>query len=314
MRKFPKIKYPNDPETDGVLAGNVVVTEKLDGANCRFTWNDDGELVVGTRNNEFHHEDENLPHAFRHVVEYLQQTVDPVVEDMSDYTFYGEAMHKHTLDYPGFEWHIPHKGPPHVPLDAPEPNFVAFDAHHEDDGWLSWSEFTDLAIRMGLERANVLERGDPTVEELDLEVPEESMFGGPAEGIVVRRTDGSVRAKKVTDDFQEKHKGGAASGGSLDNAPRPATEAQDFVYTYITDARIENQAHKLVDRGEYDGLQMKMMEQLPKNVLIDALAENGWELVNGDFECVWDDDFKGEVRSRTSKKCARVLKSLCQEF
>jgi len=48
MRKFPKLKYPNDPETDGVLAGMVAVTEKLDGANFRFTW-DDG-LVVGTRN------------------------------------------------------------------------------------------------------------------------------------------------------------------------------------------------------------------------------------------------------------------------
>ena len=50
MDKFPKIKYPNDEATDGLIVGNVVVTEKFDGANFRFTWDDDGQLRIGTRN------------------------------------------------------------------------------------------------------------------------------------------------------------------------------------------------------------------------------------------------------------------------
>jgi hypothetical protein len=32
------------------------------------------------------------------------------------------------------------------------------------------------------------------------------------------------------------------------------------------------------------------------------------------MELVWDDDFKHEVRSKASKKCARVLKTELQSF
>lgn len=36
MKKFPKIRYPNDSATDGVLDGYIYVLEKLGGANFRF--------------------------------------------------------------------------------------------------------------------------------------------------------------------------------------------------------------------------------------------------------------------------------------
>jgi len=135
------------------------------------------------------------------------------------------------------------------------------------------------------------------------------MFGGPPEGIVVRRTDGTVRAKKVSDDFKEQN------AVAFEQPSQHAGDAANFVAAYVTEARIEKAAHKLVDEGEYDSLEMAMMEDLPRNVLVDAVHENAWDLLtSGGFEGEWDDDFKGEVRSKASKKCARVLKTLCQEF
>jgi hypothetical protein len=133
------------------------------------------------------------------------------------------------------------------------------------------------------------------------------MFGGSPEGIVARRVDGSVRAKKVTDDFKEHH------SVSFDDPSKAQSDAAEFVATYVTEPRITKAAHKLVDEGEYDRLEMPMMEDLPRTVLVDVMAENGWNLLtSGGFEAVWDDDFKSEVRSKVSKKCARVLKTEVQ--
>lgn len=304
MRKFPKLKYPNDPETDGLKAGDVVVTEKLDGANFRFTWNDSHELVVGTRNHDFHEDDENLPKAFEHAVEYIQDTVE-YQPHFGNYTIFGEAMHLHSLEYEDVEYEIPSKGSAYF---ESEPNFIMFDAWDNiSKEWLSWGSVITLADEMGLTTTQVLERGEP--EELNFNVPDESMFGGPPEGIVIRRYNGSVRAKIVTDDFCEKNE------TAFNNASRAQTDAGEFVVTYITDARIKKMAHKLVDRGKYDHLQMEMMEDLPRKVLKDVMAENGWELLtNGSIEVEWGDDFKSKVRSKTSKKCARVLKNEVQSL
>jgi len=299
MEKFPKVKYPNDPETDGLKAGEVVVTEKLDGANFRFTWDDDGELWIGTRNHKYRHDDENVPKAFRHAVEYIRETVN-YEPRFSNYTMYGEAMHLHSLRYEDVDYVQPSKGSAYF---GSEPNVVVFDALDNITGdWLPWHSVTALANDMGLTTTRVLERGDP--EHVSFDVPEESMFGGPPEGIIVRRVDGSVRAKKVTDSFSEKNV------VAFNDKNKAQTDSGEFVASYVTDARIEKQAHKLVDSGEYERLEMAMMEDLPREVLKDVMGENGWDLLtSGGFEGMWDDDFKSEVRSKASKKCARVLKN-----
>jgi hypothetical protein len=312
MRKFPKLHYPNDPETDGVLGGEAVVTEKLDGANFRFTWDEDGNLVVGTRNHTYDHDDENLPKAFGHAVEYIKRQQGWFDAFMAhEWTFFGEAMHLHSLDYEDINWQQPHKGSPHVPLDADQPNVVLFDAWHEHEGWADWDRFTDLIADSPLQHAPVLRRGDgDTLQDHGIEIPEQSMFGGPPEGVVVRRVDGTVRAKKVSEDLREKNT------SSFNNPTKAQSDAAEFVAAFVTPQRIENVAHKLVDEGEYDRLRMEMMEDLPREVLVDVLAEEAWSslLADGGFEAEWDDDFKAEVRSKASKSCARTLKNLCQEF
>lgn len=315
MRKFPKLKYPNDPETDGVLAGDVVVTEKLDGGNFRFTW-DDG-LVVGTRNHEYDADDENLPKAFEHAVEYVQDRLAEADNSWlagfqsGEWVLFGEAMHYHSLRYQDVEYHTPHKGSPH--FGEGYPSVVLFDVWDAHEGeWLPWREVENVIERSPFTLTEVLASGDgQSLKDIGaLSIPEESMFGGNPEGVVVRRYDGIVRAKKVSEDFKEQN------AQAFNDPSKAQGDAAQFVAGFITDARIEKEANKLIDEGRYDNLEMAMMEDLPRRVLVDAVHENAWSelLTSGGFEAEWDDDFKAEVRSKASKKCARVLKTLCQEF
>lgn len=308
MKKFPSVRYPGDSETDGIMDGEVVVTEKLDGANFRFTVNEDGDLVVGTRNHEYELPDENLPKAFYHAVEYVQDKLDEDARRIiagggggPRITLYGEAMHLHSLEY-DVEYENPSSGSPYF---ADEPNVILFDARNERGEWAHWDNVTGMAHTLGFETVDVIERGDP--EDLDLEIPDEGAYG-PIEGIVTRRVDGSVRAKKVTEDFKEKN------AQAFDDPSKAQSQAGSFVAAYITKPRIEKTAHKLVDEGGYDELKMEMMEDLPRAVIEDAFAEHGWDLITNDMEYEWNDDFKSEVRSKASSKCARVLKQELQSF
>jgi len=308
MKKFPSVKYPGDSATDGLTNKEVVVTEKMDGANFRWTWQD-GQLLIGTRNVVYEDpQGENVANAFQHAIDYVQETVSDLPASHERYTFFGEAMHLHSLDYEDIDWETPNKGSPHVPLDSEKPNVVVFDAYDNEVGnWVSWEQVEALAADYGFELAPVLGKGD--LETVDFDVPEESVFGGEPEGIIVRRVDGQVRAKKVTDSFKEKN------AVAFNDTSKAQTDAGQFVSGYVTDARIEKCAHKLVDEGEYESLCMDMMEDLPRFVLSDAVEENGWELLTSESpEFVWNDDFKGEVRSKASKKCARTLKGMMQQL
>lgn len=309
MKKFPKVKYPNDSETDGLLNDDVVVTEKIDGANFRFSW--DGGLKIGTRNHEYYTDDENIPKAFGHAVTYIENKLaEADVEwetafKSGKWVLFGEAMHLHSLNYTDINYHNPNKGSPHVPLESNFPNVVLFDAQFDGE-WANWDEFENIVNGGPFSRTRVIESGNP--DDCSFDVPDESMFGGAVEGVVVRRLDGSVRAKKVTDDFKEQN------AVSFEDPSKATSDAAQFVASFITDARVEKNAHKLVDEGKYDELQMSMMEDLPRKVLVDAVSENAWGLLTDEMEIMWDDDFTAEVRSKTSKKCARVLKTELQSL
>jgi len=307
MKRFPKLRYPNHPDAEGILDGEVVVTEKADGANCRISWSG-GNLRIGTRNHEYDADDENLPKAFRHAVEYVRDEGNTLY-NRENYTLFGEALHLHSLDYTDIDWYNPHKGSPHVPLDSDTPNVVFFDAwDNVHEKWLDWDQVTALVDVLGFETARVLERGDP--DDLSFEMPDESQFGGPPEGIVVRRVDGSARAKKVTDEFKEKN------AVTFNDAAKAQSEAGEFCARFVTEARMAKIAHKLIDEGEYDALEMRMMEDLPRKVLQDIMQEEGWNLLRNEygFSCEFDEDFKSSVRSKASQMCARQLRRELQDI
>lgn len=316
MKKFPKVKYPSDPSTHGLFNDDVAVTEKVDGANFRFQLYGDDQVVIGTRNTVQGEAAAGggykpLPlsetnRSFRHTIRFLYDNVPfgDVPAKAYDCTFFGEAMHRHSLTYSEFEYTKPPSGSPY-PKQGP--NVLMFDVFDEAAGkWLPWDEVKEMANGLNLPFVPIL--GEGTKEEVTLEVPEESGFGGNPEGIVVRRWDGAVRAKKVTDDFKE------TNAIEFNDPTKAQSDSAEFVAMYITPQRVESVARGLVDDGHYDGLAMEMMQDLPREVLVDAVQENAWDLFTNEFECKFDDDFKSEIRSKVTKKCARELKSIINEF
>ena len=311
MRKYPSIRYPNEEESDGVFAtGDVVIQEKADGGNFRFTHErnldeeyhtDSRDIVFGSRNVEYKNlRDESK--QFERPMEYVREIVDEQrLLDVQDefggaLTFFGEAMVPHTLEY---DWEN-------------APGFVGFDIWHEDDGyWLSHTEMERAFEELGLSTVPVIDIVSAEAwDEYDVEVPESAYGSVEAEGLTFKNYETQTFSKFVRDDFKEKNK---KTFGSSKN--QQASGAEKLSYQRITNARIEKQIHKMIDEGPWDSLKMEMMqptdnhEGLPQAVIRDMAEEEGVDIfLNERFEV----DI-GEFRSITASRCAAVLKQMVQK-
>lgn len=305
MRKYPKVKYPNDEDAKGVFAsGDIVIQEKLDGANFRFTLEDNldeqfhtdsRDIVFGSRNVIFKNQrDENK--QFERPMEYIRDVVESeYIRDVQDWhngslTFFGESMTPHTLEY---DWEN-------------APAFIGFDVYHEDDErWLNHTELERAFEHLGLETTPVLDIVSAEAwADYSIDVPESAYGDVEAEGLTFKNYDTQTFAKFVRDDFKEKNK--KTFGGPADNE---ASGAEKLSYNYITNARIEKTAHKLVDEGDYDSLKMPMMEDLPEAVIRDMAEEEAGNIFMSER---WEVDI-AEFRSITSGRCAEVLKQMIQK-
>lgn len=305
MKKYPKLRYPGEKETEGLFAeGTVYAQEKLDGANFRFMLEEhldeeyhteDRDFVFGSRNVVFKNpKDENK--QFSHAIEYVRENIKPrwiqLLEDGVDQpvVLFGEAMHPHTLEY---DWD-----------DAP--SVVLFDIWKcEDEEWLHPNQVRAACQVMEFPHAPFVDVLD--CEELDgyeFEAPQSAYGDVKAEGLALKNPDTGVRGKWVREDFKE----------SAKETFGKAKKHQDYgaeklSYQYITNQRIRKNAHKLIDEGEWDGLQMEMMEDLPEKVIRDMAEE---EAGNVFMEENWEID-TAEFRSITSSRCAKVLKKMINE-
>lgn len=313
IRKFPSIKYPGD--VDEVFAeGELIITEKLDGANFRWTYIPKYErFLFGSRNVQFKHGDEPLPKEqcnknFRHAIEFVNNRTDfDIVEQWEDLQFFGEAMHKHSIEYDAWDDQEPD-------IESDTPNVVGFDIWDDENGeWLSYDEVEDKFSKMGIPTVPILHRIDAEeAEEEHFKIPksefrepdptadEEFDQIGLAEGIVIKNDNTRKRAKKLHEYFKEKN------AVVFNDPSKSSTMSGTFVARYVTNTRIEKTIHKLVDEAEYDEPEMPMMRELPKEVIKDIMAEEGWEIMNNDLELTVD--VKDKIREKASRKCARVLK------
>lgn len=306
MKKYPKLRYPDDKKSDGLRAdGDIIVQEKLDGANFRFTLEenldeqyhtDERDLVFGSRNIQFKNaKDENK--QFAEPIRYVRETVnDDAVRSVQDtldaeVTLFGEAMMPHTLTY-NFE-------------DIPA--FVGFDIwDHEHHQFVPPSDAEHLFTNiMGLQYAPILDRvsvddwGDYAVN-----VPQSAYGDVKAEGVVLKNPTTGVWSKMVRQDFKEKS--GKTFGKSKS---QQEVGAEKLSYQYIANARIKKQVHKLIDGGDWDSMKMEMMEDLPEAVIRDMAEEEAGNVLMNEN---WEIDV-AEFRSITSSRCARVLRKMINE-
>lgn len=184
-------KVLSPAEVDELLERQVVVEEKLDGANLGLSVGPDGRLRAQNRGGYLH-----VPHAgqFVRLSEWLASNEDCVLENLTpDLIVFGEwVAARHSLDYTSLpDW------------------WLVFDVYdRRAQRFWSVERRNTWARASGLQCVPRLFEGSATVESLkDILVRERSMYrDGPMEGLVVRadEADWSVaRAKMVRADFTQ---------------------------------------------------------------------------------------------------------------
>jgi len=314
MKKFDKIKRAGHDQNRKMFQNDddrLVVKEKMDGANFRWTYNDDGKPVFGSKNVEYKIDgepdySENVDGRFTDAIEFVRVNAD--VEnfkgehgDPSRYTFFAENMVSHTLQY---NW-------------GGTPQVLGFDVYdHEKERYLTPLQARTLFSDLGI--PNVPRGDDMTVEEFKEKknsdkdiVPRSEYRDGKAEGVVLvnvehaepDRSGFNYRAKVVTDEFAEKHK--KATGAR--QSKEAVNDHEKVVSKYCTDGRIRKAIHKMEDEGRELG--MEMMENsggsdgLPVRVSKDIIEEEYDDFATSN----WKVDFK-KFRSLVADRCVHVLR------
>jgi len=232
MKKYSKVVRHGKKGTHLTIEGNpeVVIMEKLDGANASFK-KEDGVIKCFSRNNEVN-EENNL----RGFYEWVQENINP--QDLKDDAIYfGEWMVKHSIDYPQEVYQ----------------NFYLFDVYDEEfEQYIEFKFVKKEAKRLGLNLVPVFYEGEfQSLDHVNSFVGQ-SNLGDIGEGVVLKNYNyrdkhgGQVFTKIVSDGFAEKAK------TKKQKLPQNSNELDDFVDTYLTNARVEKMLNKLVDEGVID--------------------------------------------------------------
>ena len=188
-------KVLSPQEATELLRVDVVVEEKLDGANLGFSLSPEGELRAQNRGQYFH-----PPHAgqFARLPDWLALHADKMRAELAQHTesnlmLFGEwCAARHSLDYD----HLPDW-------------FLLFDVYDRTQGrFWSASRRNVLAATLGLATVPQLLQGKCTLQRLkDLLSNQHSQFRqGTLEGVVIRRESADwyeARAKLVRPDFTQ---------------------------------------------------------------------------------------------------------------
>jgi len=178
-------------EAKALLASDVVVEEKLDGANLGFSLSADGDLLAQNRGQYLAE-----PHAgqFARLPAWISLHRDALLDVLQpSLMVFGEwCAARHSLDYGALpDW------------------FLVFDVYDRDAGrFWSTPRRNALAEATGLATVREVFRGQTTLPQLkQLVATASSRFrDGPMEGIVLRSESGSwceARAKLVRPDFTQ---------------------------------------------------------------------------------------------------------------
>lgn len=188
-------KVLSSQEVAELLSSDVVVEEKLDGANLGFSLSPDGELLAQNRGQYLH-----PPHLgqFSRLPDWLALHGDKLHAELAQHTksnlmLFGEwCAARHSLDYD----HLPDW-------------FLLFDVYDRTQGrFWSMARRNALAATLGLAAVPQLLQGKCTLQQLkDLLSKQHSQFRqGTLEGVVIRRESADwceARAKLVRPDFTQ---------------------------------------------------------------------------------------------------------------
>ncbi|HBA86881.1 MAG TPA: DNA ligase [Geobacter sp.] len=178
-------------EVNGLLAGEVVVEEKLDGANLGISVSDEGKLRTQNRGQYLV---EPYDGQFKELSSWLKNREESLFESLGDkLILFGEwCAARHSLAY-----------------DRLADFFIVFDVYdRQSKRFWSSARRNELAKRLDLKVVPEVFKGKATVASLKklLQSHTSAFRIGPMEGVVVRRESGDwldERAKLVRPDFTQ---------------------------------------------------------------------------------------------------------------
>lgn len=306
FEKYHKLKRLGDDENKDIFANPndvIHIQEKIDGGNFRF-YVSNGKVIFGSRTRELEETEDNAKN-FRKCIEFIREKL--AGKDLTEYEgliFYGECCVKHTISY---NWD---KIPPFLGFDI---KGIISESWEEETkrGYLphdvTKEYFEELKLPM-VPLIDIVSSREISLPITDDLVPKsvyslDSAEDQKAEGIVFKNYDKQIFAKYVRDAFKEKN--AKAFGGSPKYNKVNDTDNAEFVFKYVTNARIEKLVLKQLDDGEK--LSMKLMGTLIKSTYLDIIEEEWKEILTSN----WKLDFKN-LRKLCAPRVRAVLEQMIE--
>ena len=296
--KYHKIKRLGDLENKHIFLNpddEIVIQEKIDGGNFRFMISN-GKVIIGSRTQQLtddEGEDSNMNKMFKRCADFVREKITATeipLDQFNGLIFFGENCVKHTMSYD---------------FDNMPP-FLGFDIYSiSRESYLDWTETHNLYETLNLPMVPLINRtyAKNICEVTDDNVPDskyalESAVDKKAEGIVFKNYKEGIFAKYVRDAFKEKNS--EAFGGNPKYNKVDDTNDNEFLFKYITNARIEKLIFKAIDEG--NELDMKIMPIIIKGVYLDTIEEEWREIMTSN----WKLDFKN-IRRLCAARVRSVL-------
>jgi len=286
FEKYGKIRQLGHEDNSTLLANpndNIVIEEKIDGANFRFMFLK-GNILFGSRTQSLGDIDAKIGGNWKRCVEFIKERLNGV--DLSEFEgmiLFGECCVKHSMEY---DWD---KIPP----------FLGFDVLNlQNLKYLGYPACKSIFDQLELPFVPIIKicKAGEINELTDEDIPKSVYGESQAEGIVIKNYKEQIFGKFVTVKFKEVNK--SAFGESK---KRASNDDDRLAAMYCTNARIDKQIFKLVNEGQQ--LHMKLMEFLPKNVINDIYEEHWKDICWSQ----WSVNFKN-FRKKVAKRCMAVLK------
>jgi ATP-dependent RNA circularization protein (DNA/RNA ligase family) len=288
--KYPKIKIIGDEDNKELFSNpedEIVIEEKIDGANFRF-YIKDNNIIFGSRNLILD-KDAERSKSWGKCIEYIKDIFShDNIKFYNDLIFFGECCIRHSTPY-DFD-----KMPP----------FLGFDIFN-----LNTNEFLDLEdckrtySDLGIEFVPIIEitKVGKIKEFRDEDIPKSKYYDGQAEGIVLKNYQEQIFAKYVTDKHKERNiqtYGGSKKWAQTDTAKISAM--------FCTNPRIEKKIFELIHEGKK--LEKPLMKWLPQRVWEDIREEHYKEILHKNYKID-----VGKLRRLIAKRCLYVLENMIQD-
>lgn len=259
FKVYKKIQGLHKEECDGLLVGECIIQEKIDGANASIWMGDDGEIHYGSRSRDLFLAQDNF-NGFGDYVKSHQGIKDYLTKNPT-HRLYGEWLVRHTIGY----------------NETSYKHFYMFEIE-ENDVILPIEKVYEVGEEYGIKTAYLFGKYTNPTLELIKEFAGKSVLGDKVEGVVVKnlgfinKFGDYQHGKYVTQDFKEDN---AITFGGNNKSSETYNEMY-YVNKYMTLPRVQKIIYKL--EAMEGRPEMKHIPQVMGMAYHDLITEEAWSI------------------------------------